>query len=448
MILAISAAAAVLASAAAAAQPVGLAEAARRAVERAAQVQAAEAGRRQAEEAAREASRSRLPSLYVRAGASRGDHPVYAFGEVLTQRRLQAQDMALGRLNSPGYVTSLAGGLEVGVPLFTAFQLETRRRWATLSASQAGFGREAAEQELRASVVEAFTGALSRARLAEALAERLASSSKQLDDARRLKDRGLILGSDYFAAEAVRAGLAAWAAAAARELEGALAVLSILAGSDVRPAGRLAAADYAIEADPDLVRRAFEGRAELKAASVELAKAAALRREAGASWLPRVEAFAALNADTHDASYLATNRTAGVRASLPLGDPGYRPRVDRAEAAAAEADARRRGAEDQVRVEVAQAAAAYRGLADALPELRRMREHARESLDRVRPLYKEGRQSVLDVLRAEEALARSEDAVLTAEAGLHAAYARVLRASGRLDAEAVRLIAARLEARP
>jgi len=64
----------------------------------------------------------------------------------------------------------------------------------------------------------------------------------------------------------------------------------------------------------------------------------------------------------------------------------------------------------------------------------------------VRPLYREGRQSVLDVLRAEEAVARLEEARLEALYRQRAEWASLRAAQGRFDADAVAALDAGLEA--
>ena len=65
-----------------------------------------------------------------------------------------------------------------------------------------------------------------------------------------------------------------------------------------------------------------------------------------------------------------------------------------------------------------------------------------------RPLYRQGRQSVLEVLRAEDALAQAELAVVDARKGLFAGWAGLRQAAGTLDAQAVAALDAALEAKP
>jgi outer membrane protein TolC len=101
--------------------------------------------------------------------------------------------------------------------------------------------------------------------------------------------------------------------------------------------------------------------------------------------------------------------------------------------------------EERVRLEILQSLRRYEGISDALPSLKRTVELAGKSLDLFRPLYREGRQSILDLLRAEEALARAESLQLEALAQRHLQRARTLAAAGVLDEDALAALSAALE---
>ncbi|MDE2290642.1 MAG: hypothetical protein KGL53_01060, partial [Elusimicrobia bacterium] len=68
-----------------------------------------------------------------------------------------------------------------------------------------------------------------------------------------------------------------------------------------------------------------------------------------------------------------------------------------------------------------------------LPEAVTAREHAAKSLELFRPLYRQGRQSVLEVLRAEDALAQSQLAVIDILERLDEGWAGLTAAAGGLD---------------
>ncbi len=63
----------------------------------------------------------------------------------------------------------------------------------------------------------------------------------------------------------------------------------------------------------------------------------------------------------------------------------------------------------------------------------------------VRPLYRNGRQSVMEVLRAEDASARGKAAWTQLLEGVHSGYAQLLLIEGRLDEKAIAEIERRLQ---
>ena len=84
--------------------------------------------------------------------------------------------------------------------------------------------------------------------------------------------------------------------------------------------------------------------------------------------------------------------------------------------------------EESIRIEVSQAYDAYQGALTALPVAKDTLDRAAKSLDLFRPLYHSGRQSIIEVLRAEEGLAKAQAAYLQALFQAHIAY---LRLAGR-----------------
>jgi outer membrane protein TolC len=98
-----------------------------------------------------------------------------------------------------------------------------------------------------------------------------------------------------------------------------------------------------------------------------------------------------------------------------------------------------------VRAEVLAHAAAQRGAAGVLPDLDESLARARRSLEEVRPLYREGRQSVMEVLRAEEAAARARQAQLDAQALARKEWTAARLAQGRLDGDAIAALSRGLE---
>lgn len=400
---------------------------------------------RQAEAAGREASYSRLPRLSARASATRSDDPLFSFGELLQERRVTQADFNPDTLNHPGYRTAVHASLELGVPLFTGFELTRARRLADLAELDASAAAGSAAQAVALRAVEAFLSALKEQALLTELDARIASSQTEVASAERLRRQGLVLGSDHEAALAILSGLKAWRARVAAERAAHAAELGVLAGSPVAPAGTFAAWTPSLEDDESLVSAALAGRGDLRSSSLR-GEAAGVRREAaGRSLLPVVDAFAAVQTSAGGLDSGAAARVVGVRASLPFGDPAYGARRDRARADEEAATSSRDGLVDAIRGEVLARAAGLRGLLAVAPELEESSARARRSLEQVLPLYREGRQSVMEVLRAEEAVARAEDARLETQARLRSDWAALRAAQGRLDAAAVAELARGLE---
>lgn len=424
-----------------------LSAAAEAAVARSPAAAEAKARRTQAEAAGREVFWTRWPRLSARASALRSDDPLFAFGELMQQRRVTAPDFNPDTLNHPGYRTAVHGSLELGVPLFTGFALTRSSKLAGLAADEAEVMGGAAAQAVRLRAADAYLRELKSAALLAELDARLATARSAVDSAERLRKQGLVLGSDHQAALAVLSGLKAWRARAAAEREAHRAELGvILGGLSSDTTGTLRDWAPPLESDADLVATALASRPDLRAAGLRTRAAGVRRQGAAASLLPTVDAFAAVNNSADGMNSGAASRLVGVRASILFGDPAYASRRARAAADEAAASAAKAGAEDAARGEVLARAAGLRGLAAALPELSEALARARESLERVRPLYREGRQSVLEVLRAEEAVARLEEARLEALYRQRVEWASLRAAQGLFDAGAVAALSRSLEA--
>jgi outer membrane protein TolC len=425
-----------------------LAEAARRAVARSPNLRAAEAQVEEARRAGAAVRATNYPSLRAGSAFTRGDGPVYAFASLLDQRNFTAANFDIGTLNDPGYVTNFKSYLQVGLPIFAGYDLQNGSKMAGLGLSQAESGAAGARQEVRLAVFEAALQWIQARSLGVRLAERLRASAEEIQSAERLRAKGLVLGSDYFAAEAVLAGLDAWQAQTGKMAEAGRDSLSVLLGQDPASfdiAGTLSAEGPSLRSENELLTLAVSHRADVQAADADVQRGELAAAQEKAAFLPRVDAMAKAETNTEDFSSNPSNRLVMVRAEWALGDPAYGARKEKALAASRAGDQRRAALEERVRLEILQSLRRYEGISDALPSLKRTVELAGKSLDLFRPLYREGRQSILDLLRAEEALARAESLQLEALAQRHLQRARTLAAAGVLDEDALAALSAALE---
>lgn len=409
----------------------------------------ARAREREARAAGEEAFYSRFPRLSAGASAMTSDDPLFAFGSLLRERRVTQADFAPGTLNRPGYRSAVRGGLELGMPLFTGFELTRARELARLAEKEAAAGGGSAGQAVRLRAVDGYVRALRDRELLAELDERIASGLKAVQSAERLAKQGLALGSDHQAALAILSGLKARRARAAAEKAAHDAELAVLTGGrGPEPAGTLAPWTPPLEEDEALVAAALADRPDLHAARARVSGAGVRERGAAESLLPVVDAFASVENSADGLNSGAASRWLGLRVKVPFGDPAYRSRRGRAKAAAEAEAASRSQAEDEVRAEVLGRAAGLRGLAAVLPALDESLSRARRSLELVRPLYREGRQSVMEVLRAEDSVAQAQEARLEALYRLRSGWAALRAALGRLGDADVEQIARSLENAP
>ncbi|MDO8944527.1 MAG: TolC family protein, partial [Desulfobacterales bacterium] len=162
------------------------------------------------------------------------------------------------------------------------------------------------------------------------------------------------------------------------------------------------------------------------------------------SVLPAVEAFGTGEENSESLSDFRDNRLLGVRFTLPLGDPAYFARRETSRAEASMARSRLDEARRQASIELADAINNYRAARVSLPVAKETLEKAGKSLELFRPLYRQGRQSVLEVLRAQASVLQAEAAYQETLYKLNLFHAQALLASETLDAAAVKDMSAKL----
>lgn len=397
-------------------------------------MKAAEAKVRQAEAGRRQATAMRFPMLSARSQFTRSDNPVYVFGTLMQQGHFGPQNFAIDSLNNPGPLTNIQSALDLGIPLFTGFELTSAARLSELSWHEASSGREGAAQQLRLQTASLFFQLLFYRDLLKNLDDRIVASGQEIADAGNLKARGVVLGSDYYAAEAIHSGLKGWKIQVQADQSTALARLAILSGKEGwQPTGSLTGKMPEVASKEDLMKTALIKRPELLAAESRVTMADVNRRQAGRALLPKIQAFASLATNTDDFSSNPSNYLFGVGATFPLGDPAYFARRSGSLAAEEAAAESRTQLEESIRIEVSQAYEAYQGARAGLSLAKDTQERAAKSLELFRPLYRSGRQSILEVLRAEEASARTQATYLQALLNIHVDYLQLQAAAGCLD---------------
>jgi outer membrane protein TolC len=400
--------------------------------EEAARVSNAKAGLSQAQ-------LSRLGGFKLKAMYTDGTDPVYAFATAMKQGSFSMASLAA--INEPSPARNYMTGIEAGIPLFTGFAVSNAVKTGKLGTEAARNGYERARTGITFKITYQWLTVLLRRRLAELAADSVKAAETELKTARMLKDKGMVLGSDYYGAEAILSTLRGYSLNWNKALDLEKEKLAITLGMDpsagIEAEGMLNEAAYTEKSKNELAAAASGGRRDIQA----LEKMAAISKTSETmqknALLPVVEAFGTWEANSESLSDFRSNRLLGLRLTVPLGDPAYFAKKDAARAEASMAASRLDEARRRASIEVAESLNNYDAARESLPVAKETLEKAKQSLELFRPLYRQGRQSVLEVLRAQASVLQAEAAYYETIYKLNLYHAQTLMASETLDAAAV-----------
>ncbi len=380
------------------------------------------------------------PSLDLSAGYKVSDDPVSVFGMLLRQERFTSSDFDLKRLNSPDRHQDLSAGIHVEWPLFDAMQTIHRVRGArgVLKASQADEAFTRMEAILIAQ--DAYLNAMTLERLSAVIDGVQKNSDEDLQKAKDLKDKGLVLGVDYYAARVMSGDFTRVKNELAHERKAMRALLNILMGepSDqdwVLP-GMIKAEGAAAQDQQKLMETALVHRPDITSLEARLqASDAGLSGEKDKG-LPSLGVFADAAHDTHKiVASGGTNYTVGVKAQMSLFDPARAGRVKAAQAQKDQLEHKIQLLKDSIRRDIAGEAARYAVFKDNMPVLKGMADDAQEAVLLMVPLYNEGRKSIADLLEVRRLYWQSAEGYHKALLGIWASQARLLFLTGRLNGD-------------
>lgn len=395
-----------------------------------------------------QARMSRFGGLKLKGMYTDGTDPVYAFATAMKQGTFGMASLA--SINDPSPARNYMGGIEAGVPLFTGFAVSNAIKMGRLGEEAARSGYERARSGVTFKITYQWLTVLLRARLAALSAETVKAAETELKTAQMLKDKGMVLGSDYYGAEAILSTLKSydlnWGKALELEKEKLALTLGLDPASLPEAEGVLEETSYPDKSREELSAAVSGGRRDIKALEKMAAVSETRREMQQNSVLPVVEAFGSWETNSKSLSDFRSNRLLGLRLTMPLGDPGYFARKEAAKAETSMALSRVEEAHKQANIEAAEALNEYRAARESLPIAKETLQKARQSLELFRPLYRQGRQSVLEVLRAQSAVLQAEAAYYETVYKLHLYHARVLLAAEQLDAAAVNEMSSKLSA--
>jgi outer membrane protein TolC len=378
------------------------------------------------------------PSLNLSAGYQISDDPVNVFGMRLRQEKFTSADFDLGRLNSPSSRQNFTAGVHAELPLFDAMQTIYRTRSARENLKAAEAEEVFTKMEALLIAQDAYLNAVTLESLSAAVDEVQKSSDDDLQKAKDLKDKGMILGADYYAARVAFGDFTRMKNELIRQKKAMLALLNILMGESAEKMwtlpSSLSLADVIAQESQPLLETAFANRPDLLALDLRFKAAALELSRERSSILPSVSAFGdATNDRDKFSSSGGNNYAAGVVANMPFFDPARGGRVREAKARKDRLDHDIQLFKDNVSRDIMEEVARHEALRDNITVLKGMTEDAKEGVSLVVPLYSEGRKSIADLLEMRGSYLRSVQAYQKALMGLWMSEGRLLFLTGKLD---------------
>jgi outer membrane protein TolC len=376
------------------------------------------------------------PRVDLAETVQRGNHPVFAFSSLLSQRRFTAANFAIPSLNHPDPVTNTRTVIAIEQPVFDAGLTMLGVQAAKLGRDITAAARETGQQDLAFRAAQAFVRVLQLEAAVRATNAAVTAADSDHERARARRDVGLateadVLSVDVHLADMHQRQIAAGGDLAVARIQLAEAIGVALTDSLtlVRPAPR------SVPADADtLVRQALASHPQRREADLQVRMADNARRTARAALLPTVglQGGWEFNGATLGGQQSSWVVGAEVRMNLFRGFSDT-ARITEASHAQVRATAEQERVTRRIEVDV-RAALAQLAAARAREEAGRAAlTQARESQRIIRDRYQNGLAAVTDVLRAAEAALAAESQATAAEMDVILQTVAVDRALGRLS---------------
>jgi len=425
--------------------PLTLKQAVQIALENHPSIEAGRSGVRAAQARIGEARGGYLPKVNYSETFLRSNNPVVVFSSLLTQHQFTEANFALGPLNRPDALNNFQSQLTVDQPVYDAGQTGLAIRSAKLGREMSSEDQRRAEQNVIANVVRAYNGATLAAENLRVAAEAVKSAEADLNRAQAIRDAGMSTDADVLSIKVHLAAMREQEIRRKADLDVAQAALNEALGLPLEtrhdlttplkaasvPAMKLAAYEEdSIEFRPE----ARQSRLAVRLAETQTAAAKS-------SYLPQVIAHGGFEADRQNfLSKGGANWTAAVTLRWNIFNGGSdRARIDEAEFGLLRAQAIKKQAESQIKLNVRRAWADLSAAEQRIEVADAAVAQAEESLRITKDRFDNGLSSVTDLLRNETAVLEARSRQLAAIYDQRMAAVSLALAAGTLspDSEAL-----------
>ena len=357
---------------------------------------------RELEAAMQIAESSKKPFAGLSLSSYYTNDPVTVFGTLLKQERFTESDFAVKKLNHPDGEQNFQLGVQAEWVFFNAFQtLKTIRMTKDMFQSSKN-SEEALIQEARFLACELAVRYL-LSRKISALTENVMNQSLQdIRQAQDLKERGLILGADFFAAKSIVSSLEQMLITSKSHTDQLKMTMNISRGISwdspfdfsskmPTPQNDKTSLEEWIQSS----RQKHFGLASLR--NLILSKETEVQKEKY-SGLPRISGFVQAEENTEKFSAFSDNYTVGVKAGMDLFDPSRKHRIKKLEEALNQLRQEEQKLLDQITLLICASFRDHQTLSEQFRVSRSGFKDSEEALKLMEPLYREGKKSIKDLI--------------------------------------------------
>lgn len=377
------------------------------------------------------------------------DDPVGVFGMLLRQESFTNKDFELNAMNSPRHRTNYHFGLEGEMLLFDSFNTISKIRSARRYVKSAELEADFTEMEAAIVTLESYLGILVAQELYQVAVQVKNASDQDLQQAKDLNDKGMILGADFYAAKVTAAGIEREGNRLKGLLKSSLMLMNILMGESPEllwdAAGKMPGVAQEKGELQSWIAQAYQQRKDLVAmdSMVDAERIESLRQKT--SFLPKIYGFGDLDADSHDLRSSGKNFTVGIRGSIDLFDPTYPGRTQQARHRHEELQADRQALRDEIARQLVGELTRYETVVADHPILTQAYQDAKQASELTAKLYQEGRKSIADLLEMRRGYFEIAAGFQNLLLALELEYAKLLFLSGQLNEDGIHQVNTRLK---
>ncbi len=349
-----------------------------------------------------------LPKVNFTETATIGNDPVYAFGTRLRQGRFTQADFALNNLNFPEPIGNFSSRFGGQWNLFDSLAKNYQLRSATLmeQSSEKQLGRS--DQEVIFRVIDSYYS-IAVARKQLEVAQQMAKTAQaMLDSSTARVEAGSSVESDALSARVNLASRQQDLIRAESNLKIALTQFETALGATLppgqQPAAMLKEQPISAASLEETEARALKQRPDLQAIASQVEAQQNGVKAAKAAYGPRLDVFGSWQADNSSLfSNGSNNWMTGAELRIDLFSRDREARLSVEKASLSRAEAAKKMAEDNIRLDVRKAWLDHDASRQMLEVSRASVQQAEESLRMLRDRYESGLATITDLLRAEDA---------------------------------------------